>query len=41
MDAKFYPEEILSNGLLPFIQSTFPAGHCFQQDNDPKNESAR
>lgn len=34
-------EEILSNGLLPFIQSTFPDGHRFQQDNDPKHESAR
>ena len=41
MDAKFYPEEILSNGLLPFIQSTFQDGHRFQQDNNPKNESAR
>lgn len=26
---------------LPFIQSTFQDGHRFQQDNNPKNESAR
>ena len=39
MDTEFYIEEILSNRLLAFIQSTFPDGHCFQQDNDPKHTS--
>lgn len=39
MDATFYVREILENTLLPFIQSTFPDGHRFQQDNDPKHTS--
>ena len=39
MDAQFYVSEILSNGLLPFIRRTFPDGHRFQQDNDPKHTS--
>ena len=39
MDAEFYVSEILSNGLLPFIRDTFPDGHRFQQDNDPKHTS--
>ena len=39
MDALFYIAEILSNGLLPFIQEEFPDSHRFQQDNDPKHTS--
>ena len=39
MDAKFYVEEILGRTLLPFIRATFPDGHRFQQDNDPKHTS--
>ena len=39
MDAQFYVSKILSNGLLPFIRRTFPDGHRFQQDNDPKHTS--
>lgn len=39
MDAQFYVQEILANGLLPFIQEVFPDGHRFQQDNDPKHTS--
>ena len=39
MDAQFYISEILTNGLLPFIESAFPDGHRFQQDNDPKHTS--
>jgi len=39
MDAQFYVAEILSNGLLPFIQEKFPDDHRFQQDNDPKHTS--
>ena len=39
MDAEFYVTEIFSNGLLPFVQETFPDGHRFQQDNDPKHTS--
>lgn len=37
MYVQFYVSEILSNGLLPFICRTFPDGHQFQQDNDPKH----
>ena len=29
--------EILQAGLVPFIQKTYPEGHRFQQDNDPKH----
>ena len=29
--------EILQAGLVPFIQGTYPEGHRFQQDNDPKH----
>ena len=29
--------EILQAGLVPFIQETYPEGHRFQQDNDPKH----
>jgi len=32
--------KILRVGLLPFIETAFPSGHCrFQQDNDPKHTS--
>ena len=41
MDAEFYVTEILSDGLLPFVRETFPDGHRFQQDNDPKHTSRR
>ena len=30
---------ILEKGLLPLIESKFPDGHRFQQDNDPKHTS--
>ena len=30
---------ILDQTLLPFLKSTFPDGHRFQQDNDPKHTS--
>ena len=39
MDAMFYVNEILEKTLLPFINSRFPDGHRFQQDNDPKHTS--
>ena len=39
MDATFYVNEILEKTLLPFIESRFPDGHRFQQDNDPKHTS--
>ena len=39
MDAQFYVSEILTNGLLPFNRTTFPNGHRFKQDNDPKHTS--
>lgn len=39
MEASFFVTEILTNGLLPFIRETFPDGHRFQQDNDPKHTS--
>ena len=39
MDATFYVKEILEKTLLPFIESRFPNGHRFQQDNDPKQRS--
>lgn len=41
MDTKFYLEEILRYGLLPLTQSSFPDGHRFQQDNNPKHTSRR
>lgn len=39
MKKEFYVTEILKGTLLPFIRETFPDGHCFQQDNDPKHKS--
>ena len=31
--------EILESPLLPFLKASFPPGHQFQQDNDPKHTS--
>ena len=39
MDAQFYVSEILTNGLLPFIRTTFANGHRFQQYKEPKHTS--
>ncbi|KAH3889386.1 hypothetical protein DPMN_013440 [Dreissena polymorpha] len=39
MDSKFFTEEILEKTLLPFVRTTYPDGHRFQQDNDPKHRS--
>ena len=39
MDSTFYTENILRDNLVPFIHDTFPDGHGFQQDNDPKRRS--
>lgn len=42
MDAySYYVTKIVPNGLLPFIQETFPDGHRFQQDNDRKHTGRR
>ena len=38
MDAQRYAQ-ILDRSLVPFIRSCYPAGHQFQQDNDPKHTS--
>ena len=38
MDATLFIE-ILKRGLLPFIAKSFPDGHRFMQDNDPKHRS--
>ena len=39
MESTFYTKEILANTLLPFIRQTYPDGHRFMQDNDPKHRS--
>ena len=39
MESTFFTEDLLSKSLMPFIRETFPDGHRFQQDNDPKNTS--
>ncbi|CAC5426752.1 unnamed protein product [Mytilus coruscus] len=39
MDAAFFVPEILEATLKPFIDSVYPDGHRFQQDNDPKHTS--
>ena len=31
--------QILKEGLLPFIKNTYPEGHRFMQDSDPKHTS--
>ena len=38
MDAECYAQ-ILDRSLVPFIRSCYPAGHRFQQENDPKHTS--
>ena len=40
MNADLYVQ-ILEECLLPFLQQTYPDGHCFMQDNDPKHTSLR
>ena len=32
-------DTILKKGLLPFVQTVYPEGHRFYQDNDPKHKS--
>ena len=39
MKKEFYVQSILKDTLLPFVAETFPDGHRFQQDNDPKHKS--
>ena len=38
MDSIYY-QSILRDKLVPFISETFPEGHRFMQDNDPKHVS--
>lgn len=39
MEKEFFTKNILCDTLLPFVNSTYPDGHVFQQDNDPKHRS--
>jgi len=39
MKKEFYIESVLRDTLLPFLSETFPNGHRFQQDNNPKHKS--
>ena len=39
MKKEFYVQSIIKDTLLPFVTETFPDGHRFQQDNDPKHKS--
>ncbi|PIK37640.1 Transposable element Tcb2 transposase [Apostichopus japonicus] len=40
MRSEFYCQELLQNGLLPFVRKAFPdGGYRFIQDNDPKHTS--
>ena len=36
---EFYVKSILQDTFLPFVNTTFPDGYRFQQDNDPKRKS--
>ena len=38
MNAEGY-ENILQEGLIPFLQNVYPGGHRLMQDNDPKHTS--
>ena len=38
MDANLYTD-ILNQFLVPFVQTVYPHGHKFMQDNDPKHTS--
>jgi len=39
MRKEFFADELLKNGLIPFVRTYYPDGHRFQQDNDPKHTS--
>ena len=38
MNAEVYVQ-ILKERLVPLLNQTYPDGHCFMQDNDPKHTS--
>ena len=38
MDANLYTD-ILNQFLVPFVQTVYPYGYKFMQDNDPKHKS--